>query len=76
MEPSDYDIPSMAQQHQHHGGFGFDLQPPSPGMNFPLSGQNSIQENHVMYYFENVRLVHFLFAGNATTNITYSVSKI
>ncbi|KAJ3779988.1 fungal-specific transcription factor domain-containing protein [Lentinula aff. detonsa] len=46
--------------------------------NFPQhqqnGGQNFIQENYVMYYFKNVRSAHFLFAGNTTTNVLYSVS--
>ncbi|KAJ3791817.1 hypothetical protein GGU11DRAFT_803971 [Lentinula aff. detonsa] len=45
--------------------------------NFPQhqqnGGQNFIQENYVMYYFKNVRSAHFLFAGNTTTNVLYSM---
>lgn len=26
-----------------------------------------------MYYFENVRKVQYIFAGNSVTNVTYSV---
>ncbi|KAF9065091.1 fungal-specific transcription factor domain-containing protein [Rhodocollybia butyracea] len=73
LEPNDYEISSMANaQHQYAGGFEFNIHPPE--LNFPVvSTQNSIQENHVMYYFENIRCAHFLFAGNTTTDVTYSL---
>ncbi|KAJ3990885.1 fungal-specific transcription factor domain-containing protein, partial [Lentinula boryana] len=51
----------------------FNVHPP-PELNFPVvSSQNFIQENYVMYYFKNVRSAHFLFAGNTTTNVLYSM---
>jgi hypothetical protein len=60
---------------QNHGGYDFDLRVPSPVQSFPLlSGQTSMQEDYVMYYFENVRKLHFLFGGNAVANVTYTVS--
>lgn len=55
-----------------HGGFDFDLRPPSPALP-PVSGQNSIQGDHVIYYFEHVRKMQYIFAGNTFTNVTYSV---
>jgi hypothetical protein len=38
-------------------------------------GQNSVQQEHVLYYFEHVRKMHFIFASNNVTNITYAVSR-
>lgn len=39
------------------------------------SGQNAVQQEHVLYYFEHVRRMQFIFAGsNLVTNIIYSVS--
>lgn len=39
------------------------------------SGQNAVQQEHVLYYFEHVRKMQFIFAGsNLVTNIIYSVS--
>jgi hypothetical protein len=59
---------------QENSGFEFDLHSPSPAPNIPLlSGQNSIQGEHVIYYFEHVRKVEYIFAGNAVTNVTYSL---
>ncbi|KAF9243472.1 fungal-specific transcription factor domain-containing protein [Melanogaster broomeanus] len=37
-----------------------------------LSGQ-TLQTEHVFYYFEHVRKLLFAFAGNAAANITYSL---
>lgn len=34
------------------------------------SGQNSVQQEHVLYYFEHVRKMQFIFASNNVTNIT------
>ncbi|KAJ3995807.1 fungal-specific transcription factor domain-containing protein [Lentinula boryana] len=75
LESNEYDVSPITNfpQHQQNGGFEFNVHPP-PELNFPVvSSQNSIQENHVMYYFENVRSAHFLFAGNTTTNVVYSL---
>jgi hypothetical protein len=42
---------------------------------FPsISGQNTVQQEHVLYYFEHVRKMQFIFASNSVTNITVSVS--
>ncbi|KAJ3739273.1 fungal-specific transcription factor domain-containing protein [Lentinula detonsa] len=74
-ESNEYDVSAITHfpQHQQNGGFEFNVHPP-PELNFPVvSSQNSIQENHVMYYFENVRSAHFLFAVNTTTNVVYSL---
>ncbi|KAL0060184.1 hypothetical protein AAF712_013031 [Marasmius tenuissimus] len=38
-----------------------------------LSGQNSIQESHVMYYFENIRRVHFILSNSAVMNTTFEL---
>ena len=39
------------------------------------SGQNAVQQEHVLYYFEHVRKMQFMFAGsNLVSNIIYSVS--
>ena len=57
------------------GGFGFDVSPPSPPPSVSLIPvQNNVQGDHVIYYFEHVRKVQNLFAGNTFTNATYSVS--
>ncbi|KAJ8519051.1 hypothetical protein ONZ45_g3941 [Pleurotus djamor] len=32
-----------------------------------------LQQDLVMYYFENVRKVQYIFAGNSVTNVTYSL---
>ncbi|KAE9399793.1 hypothetical protein BT96DRAFT_965533 [Gymnopus androsaceus JB14] len=71
LEPSDYEISSIASMHQHQP-FEFDIHPP-PEMNFPVTGQSSFHEDHVMYYFQNVRSAHFLFAGNKAANVIYSL---
>lgn len=56
-------------------GYEFDLRPPSPPPPVPfISGQNNVQGDHVIYYFEHVRKVQYMFAGNTFTNATYSVS--
>jgi hypothetical protein len=61
---------------QDLGGFGFDVRPPSPPPSVSLiPGQNNVQGDHVIYYFEHVRKVQNLFAGNTFTNATYSVSS-
>ncbi|KAF5376163.1 hypothetical protein D9757_009338 [Collybiopsis confluens] len=84
---SDYELLTLPgvqqpqqQQIQHHhlpqhsgigglGEFEYNVHAP-PEIDF---NQNSIQEDHVVYYFENVRSAHFFFASNTTTNITYSL---
>jgi hypothetical protein len=39
------------------------------------SGQNAVQQEHVLYYFEHVRKIQYIFAGsNLITNMIYSVS--
>ncbi|KAG6845479.1 hypothetical protein H0H87_008839 [Tephrocybe sp. NHM501043] len=61
---------------QEPTGFGFDLQPPSPTPVAPapsISGENAMQSDCVMYYFEHVRKIQFIFAGNAFTNATHSI---
>jgi hypothetical protein len=48
-------------------------QTPTPAA---FSGQSSVQGLHVLYYFEHVRRMQYIFAGNSITNITYSVCKL
>ncbi|KAJ6624041.1 fungal-specific transcription factor domain-containing protein [Mycena sp. CBHHK59/15] len=68
--PLDFDFAQLG----NNGGFDFEVRAPSPEQVFPLfSGQNSLQENHVIYYFEHVRKVQYIFAGNTVTNITCSM---
>ncbi|KAL0579043.1 hypothetical protein V5O48_002936 [Marasmius crinis-equi] len=59
------------------GGGGFDFGVSGDVQNPPeipiLSGQNSIQESHVMYYFENIRRVHFVLSNNAVMNTTFEL---
>lgn len=52
--------------------FPFEPQP----QNFsPVSTQNTVQHDHVLYYFEHVRKMQFIFArGNLVTNTIFSVS--
>ncbi|EGN98765.1 hypothetical protein SERLA73DRAFT_181398 [Serpula lacrymans var. lacrymans S7.3] len=46
---------------------------PQPHGLSPLPSQSVFQEEHVLYYFEHVRKLQFVFAGNNVTNITYSL---
>lgn len=75
-EPIEFDLSQFDRIQHQNGGFEFDFRPPSPVPNFSLiSGQTSMQEHHVVYYFENVTKLHFLFGGNAVTNVTYQVRR-
>jgi hypothetical protein len=76
-EPHEFDFAGLGIP-QNHGDFNFDVRPPSPIQNIHThsSSSASTQENHVMYYFENVRKLHFLLGSNAITNVTYSVSAL
>jgi C6 transcription factor Pro1 len=50
--------------------FTFDSQPQVASN----PGPNAVQQEHVLYYFEHVRKMQFIFAGsNLVTNIIYSV---
>lgn len=70
----DFDMGLFASTH-NPDTFDFTIRPPSPINHLPLlAGQNSIQESHVMYFFENVRKSTFRLGGHALTNVTYSVS--
>lgn len=70
----DFDFSALLDP-QTGGGFEFDVRVPSPVQSFPLlAGPSSMQESHIMYYFENVRRLHFLFGGNEVTNVVYTVS--
>lgn len=73
-EPLDYDF-TQFDLIQNNGGYEYDLRPPSPNFS-SVSGQTSMHEQHVVYYFENVTKLHFLFGGNTVTNITYQVSRL
>lgn len=60
---------------QDHSSFEYELRPPSPPAPLPfIAGQNNVQGDHVIYYFEHVRKIQLIFAGNTFTNATYSVS--
>ena len=51
--------------------FTFDSQPQQVASS---PGPNAVQQEHVLYYFEHVRKMQFIFAGsNLVTNIIYSV---
>ncbi|KAF7328044.1 Zn(2)-C6 fungal-type domain-containing protein [Mycena kentingensis (nom. inval.)] len=70
--PLDFDFTQLG------GGtdaFDFNISAPSPADNtIPLfAGHSSLQENHCIYYFEHVRKVQFIFAGNSITNVTCSM---
>jgi len=66
---------SQVGEPQDLGGFGFDVRPPSPPPSVSLTpGHNNVQGDHVIYYFEHVRKIQNLFAGNTFTNATYSVN--
>jgi len=53
--------------------FTYDSQPQEVASS---CGQNAVQQEHVLYYFEHVRKMQFIFAGsNLVTNIIYSVSQ-
>ncbi|ESK94040.1 c6 transcription [Moniliophthora roreri MCA 2997] len=55
-------------------GTGYDFGAPEPQPEIPiLSGQNSIQESHVMYYFENIRRVHSLLSNSTVMNTTFEL---
>ncbi|KAK0450208.1 fungal-specific transcription factor domain-containing protein [Armillaria borealis] len=72
-EPLDFDMGLYIAQH-NNDQFDFNIRPPSPIQSFPLlAGQNSIQESHVMYFFEHVRKTNLPFSSNALTNLTYTM---
>ncbi|KAG6910838.1 hypothetical protein DXG01_007153 [Tephrocybe rancida] len=60
---------------QEPAGFEFDLRPPSPlpPAPLPLSAGENYTQDHVIYYFEHVRKIQFIFAGNSLTNATHSI---
>ncbi|KAJ7762010.1 fungal-specific transcription factor domain-containing protein [Mycena maculata] len=54
--------------------FDFAVRGPSPEQVLPLfTAHSSLQENHCIYYFEHVRKVQYIFAGNTVTNVTCSM---
>jgi hypothetical protein len=67
--PLDFDFAQLGND-----GYDFAVRAPSPEQAFPLfAGHSSLQENHCIYYFEHVRKVQYIFAGNTVTNVTCSV---
>ncbi|KAJ7170903.1 fungal-specific transcription factor domain-containing protein [Mycena crocata] len=67
--PLDFDFAQLGND-----GFDFAIRAPSPEQAFPLfAGHSSLQENHCIYYFEHVRKVQYIFAGNTVTNVTCSM---
>ncbi|KAH0585252.1 hypothetical protein H2248_008495 [Termitomyces sp. 'cryptogamus'] len=57
-------------------GYDFDLSPLTPATTAPvpiIAGQNAVQSEDVIYYFEHVRKIQLMFAGNFFTNATYSM---
>lgn len=63
-DPLSFSVPS----------FPFDNQPQSFNT---VTSQGTTQHDHVLYYFEHVRKMQFIFArGNLVTNIIYSVSLV
>ncbi|KAJ7455229.1 fungal-specific transcription factor domain-containing protein [Mycena galericulata] len=68
--PLDFDFGQLGND-----AFDFAVRPPSPAQAFPplFAGHSSLQENHCIYYFEHVRKVQYIFAGNTVTNITCSM---
>ncbi len=74
-EPLDFDMGLYIAQ-QSTDQFDFNIRPLSPIPNLPLlAGQNSIQETHVMHFFEHVRKKNLPFSSNALMNLTYTVSS-
>ncbi|KAJ6532035.1 fungal-specific transcription factor domain-containing protein [Mycena capillaripes] len=68
--PLDFDFAQLG----NGDGFDFAVRAPSPEQAFPLfAGHSSLQENHCIYYFEHVRKVQYIFAGNTVTNVTCSM---
>ncbi|KAG6884808.1 hypothetical protein C0993_008138 [Termitomyces sp. T159_Od127] len=67
--PIDYP-PSASSQET---SFDFDLSPltPAPTAPIPITAGQNVED--VIYYFEHVRKVQLMFAGNALTNATYSI---
>nr|GAT54590.1 predicted protein [Mycena chlorophos] len=55
------------------GADAFDFANANPDTLPLFAGHSSLQENHCIYYFEHVRKVQFIFAGNSVTNITCSM---
>lgn len=55
--------------------FDFDVRAPSPvQQNMPFfSGQSSVQDDHVMYFFQHVRGMKTFFSSNTVASITYSL---
>ena len=39
----------------------------------PVGSQTSLEGQYVLHYFEHVRRLQYIFAGNSVTNVTYSV---
>ncbi|KAJ6507912.1 fungal-specific transcription factor domain-containing protein [Mycena vitilis] len=67
--PLDFDFAQLGTD-----GFDFAVRAPSPEQAIPMfTGHSSLQENHCIYYFEHVRKMQYIFAGNTVTNVTCSM---
>ncbi|KAJ7476037.1 fungal-specific transcription factor domain-containing protein [Mycena latifolia] len=66
--PLDFDFAQLGTD-----GFDFAVRAPSPEPLPLFAGHSSLQENHCIYYFEHVRKVQYIFAGNTVTNVTCSM---
>src|ERR1700733_8947827 len=80
MFPStDMSFPPSTLSPPELGNFDFSLTVPftfesQPQRVASSPGPNAVQQEHVLYYFEHVRKMQFIFAGsNLVTNIIYSV---
>ncbi|KAF7355806.1 Zn(2)-C6 fungal-type domain-containing protein [Mycena venus] len=74
--PGSTQIPPLDFDFAQLGSDGFDLavRAPSPEQAVSLfAGHSSLQENHCIYYFERVRKVQYIFAGNTVANVTCSM---
>ncbi|KAJ7476180.1 fungal-specific transcription factor domain-containing protein [Mycena latifolia] len=73
--PGSTQIPLLDFDFAQLGTDGFDFAVRAPSLEpLPLfAGHSSLQENHCIYYFEHVRKVQYIFAGNTITNVTCSM---
>ncbi|KAJ6507860.1 fungal-specific transcription factor domain-containing protein [Mycena vitilis] len=69
IQPLDFDFAQLGAD-----GFDFAVRAPSPEQALPMfAGHSLLQENHCIYYFEHVRKMQYIFAGNTVTNVTCSM---
>jgi hypothetical protein len=69
--PPETQKPHTASTNSHQ--FQLDMPVPSTGHGFVPVGQSTLQGEYVVYYFEHVRRLQYIFAGHAITNVTYSM---